>query len=519
MIQILNNCFNFIKTCLDDFSTTIQEDANNNSNVDSNTQTSSDLKLLTNVNTLNNLNSIRSKRFQINTRRLLDISLDMLIKSQESSIQYIALTTINRIFDIYVYHNLFYPGFYESCYIPLAKRKLSKEKKYQNELKQLANDLNEFLSQNKINQNKLENNQSNNNYNNNSNNNNNQIDNEKLNNNENDQKNITRKKLGIFSKLLVKTDYCSCNKSENEHDINNSPKKLIGDDSIKIKSTNNGLANKLKIAFFSKNLPRSICKNCNKKIKIVNSQSKLDATIDNKNKNEKNQYSFPSTSTSTAQIIVKPSTPQAKYYNSENKNEHLETNTTLIDSATSILVGGSNEMNKLVNFDQSTLKSKTNLAINCNTEEETATNNNNNFQNQPFKCLASTLDPKFLLSIIRDRLESHKKVDINATTMVGSGITTSNNQNNQNFNANNTNNSNNHTGRIKCMPSARSINCQHHCVAILAARLFALLCNEKTFQLKVCTENADMSFNLIIDILYPNNDPVFINFCNVFDTF
>ncbi len=50
----------------------------------------------------------------------------MLLKCQVPSVQYISLTTINRIFDIYVYHNLFYPGFYESCYIPLAKRQANR---------------------------------------------------------------------------------------------------------------------------------------------------------------------------------------------------------------------------------------------------------------------------------------------------------------------------------------------------------------------------------------------------------
>ena len=49
------------------------------------------------------------------------------MKSQVPYIQYIALTTINRIFDIYVYHNLFYPGYYESCYVPLSKRLLNKQ--------------------------------------------------------------------------------------------------------------------------------------------------------------------------------------------------------------------------------------------------------------------------------------------------------------------------------------------------------------------------------------------------------
>ncbi len=36
--------------------------------------------------------------------------------------QYISLTTINRLYDVYVYHNLFNPGFHTSYYIPPSKR-------------------------------------------------------------------------------------------------------------------------------------------------------------------------------------------------------------------------------------------------------------------------------------------------------------------------------------------------------------------------------------------------------------
>lgn len=79
-----------------------------------------------NTNSLSNLNSIKSKKFQMYTRKLLEIALEMLLKCQVPSVQYISLTTINRIFDIYVYHNLFYPGFYESCYIPLSKRQMNR---------------------------------------------------------------------------------------------------------------------------------------------------------------------------------------------------------------------------------------------------------------------------------------------------------------------------------------------------------------------------------------------------------
>lgn len=79
------------------------------------------------ANTLNNFNSVKSKKFQAHTRKLIQISLDMLLKSQVPTVQFIALTTINRIFDIYVYHGLFYPGHYDSCYIPAGKRKVKTE--------------------------------------------------------------------------------------------------------------------------------------------------------------------------------------------------------------------------------------------------------------------------------------------------------------------------------------------------------------------------------------------------------
>lgn len=84
------------------------------------------------------------------------------------------------------------------------------------------------------------------------------------------------------------------------------------------------------------------------------------------------------------------------------------------------------------------------------------------------------------------------------------------NQNLESTSANTTNKSNinDSNSRVKCMPSARTINCQHHCVAILATRLFAILCNEQPFQQKLMNENQEVCFDLIVDILYPNNDPV-----------
>ena len=64
----------------------------------------------------------KKKKFQLYTRKLLQISLEILFQCNIPSMHYIALTTINRIYDIYVYHNLFNPGFYHSCYIPPSRR-------------------------------------------------------------------------------------------------------------------------------------------------------------------------------------------------------------------------------------------------------------------------------------------------------------------------------------------------------------------------------------------------------------
>ncbi len=143
------------------------------------------------------------------------------------------------------------------------------------------------------------------------------------------------------------------------------------------------------------------------------------------------------------------------------------------------------------------------------------------YQNQPFKCLANSIEPRMLLQVINERLESHKKVDVNASTIASSSVvaggggetgeeTTGENPSSASA-GNNCGLRGGESGqnsRVKCMPSARSINCQHHCVAILGTRLFAILCNEQAFQQKLISENREVCFNLIVDILYPNNDPV-----------
>ena len=217
-------------------------------------------------------------------------------------------------------------------------------------------------------------------------------------------------------------------------------------------------------------------------------------------------------------------------------NENGEIKPKKRDFASTILVGEINEtQTDLNNRNNDNVKINKTQKETDKTENETvnSSTSNNFYQNQPFKCLSSTIEPKFLLAIIQERLESHKKIDINASTMGANTNSTSglplssliNNNITNGFlqssasmtganlattaglsaaNASTTNNKN----RVKCTASARTINCQHHCVAILATRLFALLCNEQSFQQRLMSENQEACFNMIIDILYPNNDPV-----------
>lgn len=64
------------------------------------------------------------EKFQVHTKKLLDISLELL-SSDLANMQYLALITINRLYDVYVYHNLINPGRYNACYIPLSRRQLN----------------------------------------------------------------------------------------------------------------------------------------------------------------------------------------------------------------------------------------------------------------------------------------------------------------------------------------------------------------------------------------------------------
>ena len=64
------------------------------------------------------------ENFQVHTKKLLDISLELL-SSDIAHMQYVALITINRLYDVYVYHNLINPGRYNACYIPPSRRQLN----------------------------------------------------------------------------------------------------------------------------------------------------------------------------------------------------------------------------------------------------------------------------------------------------------------------------------------------------------------------------------------------------------
>ncbi len=64
------------------------------------------------------------EKFQVHTKKLLDISLELL-SSDMANMQYLALITINRLYDVYVYHNLINPGRYNACYIPPSRRQFN----------------------------------------------------------------------------------------------------------------------------------------------------------------------------------------------------------------------------------------------------------------------------------------------------------------------------------------------------------------------------------------------------------
>lgn len=84
-------------------------------NIDINTKTST-------------IPNFKKRKFQEYTSKLLEISIDILLfehNTNLSQMQYIALSTINRIYDLYVYYDLLNTTAnttYQSCYIPLNQR-------------------------------------------------------------------------------------------------------------------------------------------------------------------------------------------------------------------------------------------------------------------------------------------------------------------------------------------------------------------------------------------------------------
>lgn len=539
-----------------------------------------------NLNSLNNLNSTKSKKFQMHTRKLIEIALEMLMKSQAPAIQYISLTTINRIFDIYVYHNLFYPGYYESCYIPLSKRQMNKQKQMQQDLNSMSNNLNQI----KFQQNPVELNPAN-----------------KISSNRNSQ-NLRKNK----SILTSNQQYCTCltpilktQPSQVQHHhisykldlkprdksliINEDPNSNVDDPSsifcppntvIDEHSTTSGkynskandhysrspsslspnrsafsnsglrtMAHRLS-GFFRKfstqssgnsiqmnhndsnldnvNLDESVCTNCNKQIKnsrahsnektkknkkMMSSlgQSQIQSNLDEEDKenDDKLDKDF-TTSVLVADIFnssgsIGKDENKTNTDNSNNNNENKKQAQQRQESEAAEKNLRSEE--SLYMEEEDDTKNSANYQTNPTTASSTNASNSDYYQNQPYKFLANSIEPKYLLSIIKERLESHKKIDINASTMGAnsnfvntSGLSTGQTS----ASASSTNNKN----RVKCTASARTINCQHHCVAILATRLFTLLCNEQAFQQKLISENQEVCFNIIIDVLYPNNDPV-----------
>jgi hypothetical protein len=721
-----------LKTCYEDFNKrqlrltssnqqSIEERKDNIDNQNVNTSNNSSLNEMnldrqqsqplasTSSVNVSNMDCIKTKKFQTHTRKLIELSLEMLMKSQVPSVQYIALTTINRIFDIYVYHELFYPGHYESCYVPTTKRVVNQQSKSDsfdlfqydilnqqqqqqqdaktsNNLSMTANEPSSDVT--KSNTNRKQSNESLK-----------KLNKKALNNKNNDgddckiQKQQSSTKMFKLSKLINNNKYCNCQTSHivnntsmanagqphnlsyfkmkernstinedpasqedksqdinledehkpvstltrndsNENDSNkrvNSQVKTVTlverpvlhatlsknpsfSTSSGFKTLTNRLSGFLRKFSFSTSMASNnsissanssisnflmqdehhlqsslkkstymannsadglICSNCNKKLKPIKldknrklqnmssllqmklkesineeddelkendlqekqkdfTSSVLLGTILNGNedavscglltlnnpstsKSEENPSSITvgSANTSTSRSKLAPNEP------SFDENEHQQFN-----KITSEFL---NKQKQYKTKNEQTLKYSFKLKSNdkTTTANQSRINNltskfdsnklqndmnandmiNSNYQNQPFKCLANCIEPKQLLAIILERLESHKNVDINATTMLSSSSNPNSATAQTNLNQSTTT-TNHILNKVKCMPSARTINCQHHCVAILSARVFAILCNEMAFQQRLMGEHQEACFNMIIDILYPNNDPV-----------
>ena len=64
--------------------------------------------------------------------------------------------------------------------------------------------------------------------------------------------------------------------------------------------------------------------------------------------------------------------------------------------------------------------------------------------------------------------------------------------------------------RHKCTPSVRLRHCSHHCLQILSARVFTVICRSSGVQQKVMSEDGHIP--ILVEALDPNHDPVRIRF-------
>ncbi len=491
------------------------------------------------INSLNNFNSIKSKKFQQHTRKLIQIALEMLLKSQVPQIQYIALTTINRIYDIYVYHNLFYPGHYETCYIPLQKRLMNKQ---QQRLQQTSVKLNQQQENNNASTNQSKDVSF--------------SSSEKSSSTASSNSNDNKKN----NKNLELQQYCKCirpvrktfefRRKERASTIKEDPVSTEDLDTSCSSKPNPTPPQPLqarnlrrlttRLSGFLRKFSQSTI--TTKATTNIQSSENLSSKSSDTN-NEPNicplcMKVMLARATATTTTSQKPSRFASLLNNNrintsssinmcEDEQTTTASSSSMIkiekkDFTSSILIGGGYEFlaqSKPQSNDEAAAATLS-LNENDNKRKQDENNNreifgslmNNNYQNQPFKCLANSIEPKNLLGIIHERLECHKKVDINASTMNTNTSSTNINNNNSTIGGGGAaavvSGQTSGNSKVKCVPSARSINCQHHCVAILATRLFAILCNEQNFQQKIMSENQEACFNLIVDVLYPNNDPV-----------
>lgn len=107
--------------------------------------------------------------------------------------------------------------------------------------------------------------------------------------------------------------------------------------------------------------------------------------------------------------------------------------------------------------------------------KNTGTLPQDNQKNTPLDYL-STIDPEKILDILQKAISMHKQT-------MGT--------------------------RHKCKPSLRMKTCTHHCVEVMSARLFTVMCHGNVVQYKTVNEG---HIRKLVDALDPNHDPVSENF-------